>query len=177
MLQLLRPTDVEGLFGKEYKELATSIEQARYALPVIRTLTDKWMTGAPLCDLERAAGTPETKVKTCEVARHYAVRLASDMAFVAGLPARIIAARKATDDTVAMPIVLATLAGAVRRGCDSPEALANAVHLGREVSRVAARLKFEDIRKHIRAGDPAEPFDDTLDRVRLAHGIAMFDVL
>ncbi|MDY7524265.1 hypothetical protein [Sphingomonas sp. 10B4] len=177
VLQVLRPNDVEGLFGKKYKELPSSIEQARHALPVIRILLEKWMAGEPLNQLELAIGTHADKLGTCEVARHFAVRMASDMAFVAGLPARIIAARKMEDDTVVMPTVLATLAGAVRRGCDSPDMLANAVNLGREVSRVAARLAFEKIGKHISAGDPAEPFEATLERIRTAQLVSMFDAL
>lgn len=174
VLQLLRPSDVEGLFGKEYKALATSVEQARVALPLLRALTAKWMAGEPLCELERAAGTPVGSLKTCEVARHFVNRVVPDIAFVAGLPARILAARAAVDSAVAVQIVISTLSGAVRWGCDSPEALANAVHLGREMSRVGARKDFEEIRHHIQAGDETELFERTLDRIRQAHLVAMF---
>ena len=177
VLQLLRPNDVEGLFGKKYKELSSSTAQARHALPVIKALLGKWMAGEPLNRLELAMGTPADKLGTCEVARHFAVRVASDMAFVAGLPARIFAARKAADDAVVMPTVIATLAGAVRRGCDSPETLANTVDLGRDVSRVAARLGFAKISPHIPPGNPAEPFETTLERVRTARLISRFDAL
>jgi superfamily II DNA/RNA helicase len=86
VLQLLRPGDVEGLFGKTYKDLASPVAQAQYALPVLRALTEHWMAGKPLCDLELAAGTDPRTLKTCEVARHFVVRVVSDIAFVAGLP-------------------------------------------------------------------------------------------
>lgn len=175
VLQLLRPTDIEGLFGKAYRELAGPIVQARHALPVLRALTEKWMVGDPLCTLELAAGTPPDKLRTCEVGRHFAVRVVSGIAFVAGLPARILAARHAADPTVLISTAIATLAGAVRRGCDSPEALANAVHLGRETSRIGAREEFEKIKKHLGAGNKTEPFETTLERVRDAHIMAMFD--
>ena len=175
VLQLLRPSDIEGLFGKPYKELAGPIEQSRHALPVLRALTEKWMAGEPLCKLELAAGTSADKLRTCEVARHFAVRVVSDIAFGAGLPARVLAARHATDPTLVISTAIATLAGAVRRGCDSSEALANAVHLGRETSRVGAREKFERVNKYIAAGDTTEPFETTLERVRNACIVAMFD--
>jgi ATP-dependent RNA helicase DOB1 len=175
VLQLLRPSDVEGLFGKDYKALATSVEQARVALPVLRALTAKWMAGQPLCELERAAGTPAGSLKTCEVARHFANRVVPDVAFVAGLPARILAARAMSDPAVVVSTVIATLSGAVRRGCDSPEALANAVHMGRDTSRVGARKEFEKVRQHIQAGDEAELFEATLERIRNAHMVAMFN--
>jgi ATP-dependent RNA helicase DOB1 len=174
LLQLLRPSDVEGLFGKDYKALATSVEQAGFALPVLRTLTEKWMAGEPLCKLERAAGTAAGKLGTCEIARHFTNRVVPDIAFVAGLPVRILAARAAAEPGVAISTAISTLSGGVRRGCDSPEALANAVHLGREVSRVAARKEFETIRKHIQPGDEVEPFETTLERVRRAYLLAMF---
>ncbi len=175
VLQLLRPTSVEGLFGKDYKEFATSVEQARFALPVLRTLTEMWMAGEPLCRLERAAGTHATKLGTCETARHFTNRVVPDIAFVAGLPARIFAVRAATEPGMIIPTTIATLSGALRWGCESPETLANAVHLGREVSRVAARQKFETVRKHVEPGDETESFDTTLDRVRRAYLVAMFD--
>ena len=177
LLQLLRPTDVEGLFGTSYRELDTDVEKAKHALPTIRTLLNAWIAAKPLCELERAIGTPETKLKTCETARPFAVRVASDLAFVAGLPARILAARAvATGTEPNLTTVLATMGGAVRKGCDSPETLANAVLL-RAMSRPAARAIFEDIKAHIQPGDPNENFDDSLARVRQGHDISKFDTL
>lgn len=174
VLQLLRPGDVEGLFGKDYKALASTVEQALFALPVLRALTTKWMAGKPLCELEQAAGTPIKRLGTCETARHFVNRVVPDIAFVAGLPARILTARIAEEAGVIVPTVVATLAGAVRHGCDSPEALANAVHLGHETSRVGSRKAFEKIRKLIPPGNEDELFETTLERVRTAHMLAMF---
>ncbi|MET3836068.1 superfamily II DNA/RNA helicase [Brevundimonas sp. UYEF29] len=175
VLQLMRPSDVEGLFGKDYRALANTVEQARFALPVLRALTEKWMAAEPLCKLELAAGTPAASLRSCEIARHFANRVVPDIAFVAGLPARILAARAVEDDDVVISTTIATLAGAVRRGCDSPEVLASAVHQGREVSRVGARSAFDSVRKYLPAGNNDEDFDATLDRVRQAHTVALFD--
>ena len=171
----MRPSDVEGLFGKDYRALANTVEQARFALPVLRALTEKWMAAEPLCKLELAAGTPAASLRSCEIARHFANRVVPDIAFVAGLPARILAARAVEDDDVVISTTIATLAGAVRRGCDSPEVLASAVHQGREVSRVGARSAFDSVRKYLPAGNNDEDFDATLDRVRQAHTVALFD--
>ena len=169
VLQLLRPSDVEGLFGKDYKALTTSIDRARYALPFLRALTKKWMAGEPLCKLEIAASTPASKLGTCETARHFVNRVVPDIAFVAGLPARVLAARAAAEPGVVIPVVIAILPGAVRRGCNSQEALANAVHFGGDVSRVAARKQFDLIRELIAPVAGSEAFDTTLERVRSAH--------
>jgi hypothetical protein len=66
------------------------------------------------------------------------------------------------------------MGGAVRKGYDSPEALANAVQL-RAMSRPEARTIFEGIKAHIQPGDPNESFDDTLARVLQSHANSEFD--
>ncbi len=177
LLQLIRPNDLEGLFGGDYRALATDRQKAKHALPVLELLVAAWMAGKPLCDVERAIGTPEADIKTCETARHFAVRLAADLAFVAGLPARILAAKAlAAGEEPAIPITLLTLSGAVRRGCASPELLANAVHLA-DHSRPAAKAAFASIRKHVPSGAPFESFEETLARVRQGHDVALLDDL
>ncbi len=177
LLQLIRPSDLEGLFGTAYRKIHTDREKAEYAMPVIRVLLDAWMAGKPLCDLERAIGTAESDIKTCETARHFVVRLAPDLAFVAGLPARIIAAKAAaTGAEPVMSTVILTLAGIVRRGCASPEMLANAIDLS-DHSRPAARARFFAIAHRIEAGHPNENFDAVLERVRSARMVDLLDDL
>lgn len=177
LMHLIRPNDIEGLFGKDYRAITGNAAKAKVALPQIRPLLTAWMAGKPLCELERAIGTKEHLIKTCETARHFAVRLVPDLAFVAGLPARILAARAvAAGEEAAIPIVLQTLSGVVRKGCASPAQLANAVHLNSD-SRPAARTRFLQIEHHIPAGEPLETFDTVLERVRHAHLLAMFDEL
>ncbi|WP_447753217.1 DEAD/DEAH box helicase [Sphingopyxis fribergensis] len=177
LMHLIRPTDIEGLFGKDYRAIDGDGAKAKVAIPEIRPLLTAWMAGKPLCELERAIGTKEHLIKTCETARHFAVRLVPDFSFVAGLPARIIAAKAvAAGEDVMIPITLQTLSGVVRKGCASPEQLANAVHLKLE-SRPSARQAFAAIEHLIAPGDPFESFDDTLTRVRHAHVISKFDDL
>lgn len=177
LMHLIRPNDIEGLFGKDYRAIDSNAGKAKVALPQIRPLLTAWMAGKPLCELERAIGTKEHLIKTCETARHFVVRLVPDLAFVAGLPARILAAKAfATGDEPAITIVLQTLSGVVRKGCASPEQLANAVLLQSE-SRPSAWAKFSLIEHHIPAGANFETFDQVLDRVRFAHDVAAFDNL
>jgi superfamily II DNA/RNA helicase len=177
LLQLIRPNDIEGLFGTDYRALEGDRKKAKKALPIIIMLLDAWMAGKPLCDLERAIGTAEKDIKTCETARHFAVRLAPDLAFVAGLPARILAAKAlAAGEEPIIPITLLTLSGVVRKGCASAELLANAVHL-KDRSRPVARVAFAKIQPHIQPGSEYESFDDVLARVRQAHTLSLFDEL
>ncbi|WP_298089399.1 DEAD/DEAH box helicase [uncultured Sphingomonas sp.] len=175
LMYLIRPSDIEGLFGKDYRALDGSVEKAKVALPQMRPLLAAWMAAKPLCELERAIGTKEHLIKTCETARHFAVRLVPDIAFVAGLPARIMAAKAVADGTdPVIPTLVQTLSGVVRKGCASPELLANAVHL-KDHSRPAARAAFEEVEHLIGVGDSVESFDDVLARVRQAHAVAMFE--
>jgi hypothetical protein len=100
------------------------------------------------------------------------------LAFLAGLRGRLLAARRrAAEDGAPVPTILATLAGIVREGCDSPECLAVRLHLGRSVSRVAARRHHDTILAHIPPGDAHESFDETMERIRDADIVASLDDL
>ncbi len=136
------------------------------------------MSGVPLCELEKAFLGRTTNLKQCKNARHFASRLVPDLAFLAGLPGRLLAARlRAAGDETPVSTVLATLSGVVREGCDSPDSLAMRLHLTRSVSRVAARKHYDAIRQHIQPGSPKEGFEDTLERIRNADAVARFDDL
>lgn len=144
----------------------------------LRKLWPLWMSGVPLCELEMEFLERSTKLKQCRNARVFASRLVPDLAFLAGLPGRLLAARlRAAEDETPFSVVLATLSGAVREGCDSPDSLAVRIHLTRSVSRVAARKHYDAICHHIQPGNPNESFDDTLERIRNAVIIASFDDL
>ncbi|WP_445392784.1 DEAD/DEAH box helicase [Stenotrophomonas pavanii] len=177
LLQLIRPNDIEGLFGADYRSLEDDRKKAERALPTIRLLLNAWMAGKPLCDLERAIGTQERKIKTCETARHFAIRLAADLAFVAGLPARILAAKAlAAGEEPVIPTTLLTLSGVVRKGCASPELLANALYL-KGCSRPAAQAAFAHVQRYVHPGTKYESFEAVLGRVRQAHALSLSDEL
>jgi len=166
------------MFGTSYKNLADDTVRSKHALQWLRRLWPIWMAGVPLCELEKEILGRTTNLKQCKNARHFASRLVPDLAFLAGLPGRLLAARlRALHDTTPIPIILATLGGIVREGYDSPESLAMRLHMTRSISRPAARKFYEAIRQHIDPGNPAESFEDTLERVRLAEAVASFDDL
>lgn len=177
LMDLVRPESLEGLFGDAYKKLATDDERALQALDLIDKVIPIWMSGAPLCDIEAVAEAKTTNLGFCVTARHFATRVAPDLAFVAGLPARLLLARLAAtspDEEPEIPAVLATLGSVVREGCDSPEALAARLDAGRKVSRVAARLEYERALPYLAPLPPNEPFEATLVRVRNAMAVSLF---
>jgi superfamily II DNA/RNA helicase len=171
LLELVRPENVEGLFGGEYKTLASDGERGRYAMPVIDALLRPWMDGAPLNKMEEFYPRGGDQVR-CEYSRHFVLRLVPDLAFIAGLPARLLLAR--AGDGSPVPLVLATLAACVREGCHSPEHLAVRIAAGRSVSRVAARSRYEELRPHFAAGSFDETFEETLERSRDASAAFAF---
>ncbi|ACB97311.1 DEAD/DEAH box helicase [Beijerinckia indica] len=178
LLSLVRPESLEEMFGTPYKNLADHEARGKHALFWLRKLWPIWMSGVPLCELEKAFLGRTTKLKQCKNARHFASRLVPDLAFLAGLPGRLLAARlRAVEDETPVSSVLASLSGVVREGCDSPDSLALRLHLTRSVSRVAARKHYDAIRQHIQPGNPNEGFEETLERIRHADVVASFDDL
>jgi hypothetical protein len=174
LIELVRPENVEGLFGGEYSELPTDAARGEYAMPIIADFLRIWLTGAPLNKIEeKYPGGGDTN--RCKRARHFVLRLVPDLAFMAGLPARLMTARNAKiGSTEPLPIVIATLSGAVREGCDSPECLAVRVRSGRSVSRVGARAHYNELKAHFQAGQTMETFEETIERARHAAILSAF---
>ena len=175
LMNLVRPESLEGLFDENYKKLADEAG-AKRALSELRKLWPMWMSGAPLCQLEAAFLNSSTRLGQCKHARHFVSRIVPDLAFIAGLPGRLLAARlRAADDETPIPTVLATLGGIVREGCDSPESLATRINCERTVSRVAARVHHERIKRHAPPGNTTESIDETKERMRHADIASSFD--
>ncbi|WP_377848687.1 DEAD/DEAH box helicase [Bosea sp. UC22_33] len=177
LMDLVRPESLEGLFGDAYKKLPSDEARAIQALDLIEKILPVWMSGAPLCKIEAVVEGKTTGLGFCPTARHFAMRVAPDLAFLGGLPARLLLARfaaTATEEEPSIPLTLATLGSILREGCESPEALAARVESGRSVSRVAARQNFEDAKPYLGVAPMNEAFEATLVRVRNAMTVKMF---
>jgi hypothetical protein len=180
LMELMRPETLEGMFGDKYKKLPSDGERALQALDTIKRALPIWMAGESLNKLEKVLQENPKALGHCEKARHFALRVVPDLAFIAGLPARLILARHAAVDPETAPqmrTTLATLGAIVREGCDSPESLAARHLAGRAISRVAARRAFETIAENLSRGDPMEDFEVTRIRVDEAMLVAQFDDL
>jgi hypothetical protein len=155
------------------------MERAEMALKTITQLLPYWMAGAPLRVIEAAYLGRTDRLDKCEYARHFVARIVPDLAFLAGLPARLIAARDKSQSESPPPLrtILAVLGSTLREGCDSPETLATRINCGRDVSRVAARVLYDSIKGHAGYGSPTEGFEDTRGRMRLAADMSKFDDL
>lgn len=176
LLYVVRPESLEGMFGTPYKDLANDTERGQHALAWLRRLVPIWLTGMPLYGLEREFLGANAALGQCKNARYFVSRIVPDLAFLAGLPGRLLAARsRAANDEVPIPTVLATLSSVVREGCENADCLALRLQMTRAVSRVAARQHYETIRHQISPGDPDEDFENTMERVRRAELNLNFD--
>ncbi|MDW9543843.1 DEAD/DEAH box helicase [Sinorhizobium meliloti] len=170
LLDFVRPENLEGLFGEAYKKLPSDEERGEQGLSALLKILPLWMSARALCEIERHY-TGSQDVGNCKFARQFALRVVQDLAFIAGLPARIMVARNAAGElagepTTPIPTVLSTLAAIVREGCDSPDSLASRLEHGRNVSRVRAMALYHDCKPFIEDGGAFEDFDDTRERVR-----------
>lgn len=176
LLEIIRPENLDGFFGGEFEKL-TEAEKGREALPVIAVFLEQWMLGKPLKEVEAHYPDGGDLLK-CKRARHFVLRLVPDLAFFAGLPARLMAAREISkgSEPAPLPIVISTLAATVREGCENPECLAVRIVSSRgTTSRVAARARYEALQKYFQPGEPDETFEQTMDRAQTAVGLSAFD--
>jgi hypothetical protein len=166
LMDLVRPENLEGLFGEQYKKLPTELDRAEQALSAIELLLPLWMTGRPLAEME-ASFLENEQVGKCEYARHFVSRIVPDLSFLASLPARLLSARnKASGVGAPISLVLATLGSAVREGCNSPDVLATRLNCGPGVSRVGARGVYDKIYTFASASADDEDFEGTRARMR-----------
>jgi hypothetical protein len=171
LFDLTRPENIAGLFGEEYKKLETDRERAEYALPSVKFLLSAWLSGISLSEIEKKY-QGEDDVGLCKTARHFALRVVPDLAFVGGLPAQLLRAKALHEGgdpaTIAMPTVIAVLPSIIREGCDSVETLATRLNLTRTCSRTKSRKQHEKYLPYIPGGDPEEDFEVTRERLRTA---------
>jgi hypothetical protein len=165
VFELVRPENISNLFPSNYGELETDTEKGKYAIPVIEKFIKLWMTGQPLNKLEEEHEKPD--FKHCKNARHFAIRLVPDLAFLAALPVKLLNEQVILGKRKSIPLVLSTLGACVREGCENPSILAIR-HLGKSISRVAAPSYYKDLKEYLVDEAEDEAFEDTLKRVRQA---------
>ena len=137
------------------------------------------MGGVPLCQLEAAFLKRTDRLGQCEHARHFVSRILPDLAFMTGLPARLLSARaKQVSASEPLTTVLATLGVAARRDA----IVRNCLRLGSIAAAGSrawplSRQAFEAIRHLALTGSPTEDFEVTLQRMRSAEAASMFEEL
>ena len=172
--QVFRPDDLDDLFGSRLRKMDAT-ERAAYAIPYLRTLTKLWMKRKPLCDLEIALGIEPKKLKACDGARKFVVRIIPSLAYVFSLPL-ILWKHTATehkDEDIFIPAALIQLSQCVKHGFDAHEESALNHHLRKKrLSRVELHERFEQLRPYLAPDPGRETWERTLERVLTAMNAA-----
>ena len=64
LLELVRPENVQGLFGAAYEKLATDDQRGRHALPVIESMLKRWLAGEQLNMIAKSLSLQPSTVGT-----------------------------------------------------------------------------------------------------------------
>ena len=166
--QLVRPSTMLAVLGKDYKELTTDSQRGRYILNYAKEPLRLWMAGSTLVEIERLFGTEASKLAKLDNARNFVLRVVPELAFVFGLPLQILRAmKKGTEEESALPgLYLSTLSACVRGGFDVAEKLALRQALSTRSSRVAVHKEYAQLSKSFEQAKDAEDLTSAVKRVR-----------
>ncbi len=169
--QVCRRQSLVELFGrKAYEAFTTDEEKAAYALPILSKLIWCWMKGEPLSEMEKVLGTDPKKLKTCDKARRFALRIVPELSYLFGLPALLHERTQVkADDPVPLPAVLTQLGRCVRFGFDLHEKAAlNQILRKARLSRRQVHQHYALVKQHLASASTSETWEQTLRRVEMA---------
>ncbi|BDW95906.1 hypothetical protein MACH10_15910 [Thalassospira tepidiphila] len=168
---VFRRQSLSDLLGQStYEALASTTDKANFALPIIKRLTWLWMRGKPLCELEKALGTNPDKLKTCDRARKFALRIVPEISYLFGLPALLHEATQIHEKNPdPLPTALSQLGRCVRLGMNSHEKVALYQTMREhQLSRRQIHRYFNQIKSHLSSATSAETWDQVIARVQAA---------
>ncbi|MDX9911196.1 MAG: DEAD/DEAH box helicase [Phycisphaerales bacterium] len=148
---------------------ASKCSDAKRICSPLRESIKLWVGGHPLCEIERALGTPEAKLRTCTRARRLVRRLVIDLSYVMGLFPQVVRLRAGGEPSASsIPLTLATSAACLREGFDRPEQLALRHGFGRLLTRVEVHALYNQLQPHLDEGPANEDFLELRRRVQMA---------
>ncbi len=166
-----RQQNLVELFGKpKYDACLSDQERVDLVLPSLERLTGLWMKGKPLKELELAIGTEERKLKTCDKARRFAVRIVPDLAYLFGLPALLHDRTQANrEDPIPAPPAMAQLARCARIGLNFyEEAGLNQVLRPTQLSRRQIHRRYAQLKPYLEPAAQNETWNDVTERIEQA---------
>ena len=148
MFRLLKPENIEYLFGADFKDLKDDTKRATYALPRIHAALIKWMNGATFVDIQTELSTKKRELKHSTSARKFVIRIVPDIAHLMGAPLQILLRYINNGEAVSLEANLALLYSnrSVRQGYTSAEMAAYAALNGsarwsrREVHKAFSKI-------------------------------------
>ena len=172
LLELIfRPETLGELFGrKKYASLESIEEKSSLVLPVLAKLVWLWMRGEPLKELELALGTDRAKLKTCDGARRFVLRVVPEFAFLFGLPALLHErAQIGQDEPEPMGAAQSQLGRCVRYGFNFHEKAAlHQIMRKARFSRRQLHRQYTYVKSFLSPRTPGETWEEALRRVEQA---------
>jgi len=167
---VFRRSSLIELFGKKYEKLEVDEEKASHYLPIISKLTWCWMRGDTLKELEKVFGTHPDKIKTCEKARKFVLRLIPELSYLFGLPALLHEREQInSDDPIVAPSALFSLGRCVRLGFNFHEKAAlNQIMRKAGFSRRQLHHYYASVKPYLTSAKTGEVWEQTLSRVETA---------
>nr|WP_306267717.1 DEAD/DEAH box helicase [Pararhizobium sp. IMCC3301] len=169
--QVCRRQSLIELFGKKrYEALRTDDERAAFALPILSKLIWRWMRGDPLSELEMALGTDPKKLKTCDKARRFALRIIPELSYLFGLPALLHERGQVNaENPIPLSAVLSQLGRCVRLGFNFHEKAAlHQIMRKARFSRRQLHQHYALIKPYLAGAASSETWEQTIARVELA---------
>jgi len=168
LFRMIKPSNLDDLFGKAYSDLQSDDEKAQYAVPKLTAALQLWMDGAPLNQIQPTISPNGAVAEFSSDARKFIIRMIPDLAHAMGLPSRIMqmfTQGGSEPNTVegAGPLLLTHVC--VRRGLGDAEMAAFSM-LGGALPRRAIHRAFEKVRPHVAAAKNAETLESLKERVR-----------
>ncbi len=164
----IRSNHLISLFGKKYTRCPTEEEKANLVLRTLGPVTELWMRGHPLCELEIAFGTAPHLVKTCNKARRFALQVVPHLACLFGLPELLRKGIQVSSESPSPTAqARARLAECTRIGLDSSEKAALR-QLQPALSRRETHMRYQQIRPYLVPAAAPEHWEDMLARLERA---------
>jgi hypothetical protein len=169
---LIRNESLESFLGTTYKVLKTDDERGKLAADCIFGLLSQWMSGSPLSDIERAFGTEEKHLKTCEKARDFVLDIIPELAYLFNLPSQVFNAMSQDKGAeLELPFNLAVLGSCVKEGFDRSEKLVLKGIKDKKAGRRYIHRDFQSIEQYLTPAVAGENYADVADR--LGNAIAL----
>ncbi len=173
--KLIRSETLDSFLGSPYKELEDEHAKGQFICAKLFPLLDLWMSGEALREIELAAGTQPTQLKTCERARDFVSDVVPELSYLFGVPS-LVAQAMINEGYFEgeVPLSLSLLSVSVKEGFDTAEKAVLRASMEGIVNRRSVHAEFEGLSKYLPPADGPEDFRSIQSRLDVAKAIRLF---
>ena len=165
----LRMQTLDYELGTNYRDL-NGQEKCQYFSNELLNLVGMWISGSTLREVELEMGTQENRLKICEKARKFSIRIVPEIAYAANILSQVYGFHIADNENGEIEKLHIKLLGRlVRVGVNSPEKLALNIVLGNNEGRVSTHEFYNELVFYIDEIENLNDFDSILREVGRAY--------